>query len=249
MVYEARAGQVIVLGASSWRIEGDHARPRARPRRRRAFPEPCRSGEGEGIGRPYELGEAIGKFARASCSRRAPTRRSSRSPTSGPSWKPPRLSCASRRRRPGALPSGPHRRRRAVPRRDRRLARRGHPHAVRRARACARGRWRCGARACASRSASRWQVDLVGRRHRVPSARRRLAARDRSARPRSRRGSRILVLAEVGQSWRSSAPSASARTPRARRCSSRAAARASARRSGSSGSRRRACSRSRASAL
>src|SRR5206468_3409332 len=105
MVYEARAGQVIVLGASSWRIE---------------------------------------EITRDRC---APVR--------------------------------PHCRRRAVPGRDRRLARL-HPHAVRRARARAVGDG--GRRSPARVARPRGAVDLVGRRHRLPPARRRLAAGDRPAR-------------------------------------------------------------------
>ncbi|HZS31177.1 MAG TPA: DEAD/DEAH box helicase, partial [Gaiellaceae bacterium] len=63
MVYEARAGQVIVLGASSWRIEeitGDRVLVSPAP----GVPGSVPFWKGEGVGRPYELGEAIGKFAR-----------------------------------------------------------------------------------------------------------------------------------------------------------------------------------------
>src|SRR6202043_820030 len=63
MVYEARAGQVIMLGASSWRIEEiTRDRVLVSPAPRGPRPGPFR--EGEGVGRPYELGEAIGKFSR-----------------------------------------------------------------------------------------------------------------------------------------------------------------------------------------
>jgi ATP-dependent Lhr-like helicase len=63
MVYEARAGQTFLLGASTVADRGDHARPRAR------LAGAGRPGlvpfwKGEGVGRPYELGEAIGRTSR-----------------------------------------------------------------------------------------------------------------------------------------------------------------------------------------
>src|SRR5947209_5994555 len=71
MVYEARAGQVIVLGASSWRIE-DITRDRVL-----VSPAPGVLGavpfwKGEGVGRPYELGAAIGKFTREVVAKKEP---------------------------------------------------------------------------------------------------------------------------------------------------------------------------------
>ena len=63
MVYEARAGQVIVLGASSWRIE-EITRDRVLVSPAPGVPGSVPFWKGEGVGRPYELGEAIGKFAR-----------------------------------------------------------------------------------------------------------------------------------------------------------------------------------------
>jgi ATP-dependent Lhr-like helicase len=63
MVYEARAGQVIVLGASSWRIE-EITRDRVLVSPAPGVPGSVPFWKGEGIGRPYELGEAIGRFAR-----------------------------------------------------------------------------------------------------------------------------------------------------------------------------------------
>src|SRR5437899_5430149 len=63
MVYEARAGQVIVLGASSWRIE-EITRDRVLVSPAPGVPGAVPFWKGEGIGRPYELGEAIGRFAR-----------------------------------------------------------------------------------------------------------------------------------------------------------------------------------------
>src|SRR4051812_2935897 len=63
MVYEARAGQVIMLGASSWRIE-EITRDRVLVSPAPGVPGSVPFWKGEGVGRPYELGQAIGKFAR-----------------------------------------------------------------------------------------------------------------------------------------------------------------------------------------
>jgi ATP-dependent helicase Lhr and Lhr-like helicase len=63
MVYEARAGQVIMLGASSWRIE-EITRDRVLVSPAPGVPGAVPFWKGEGVGRPYELGEAIGKFTR-----------------------------------------------------------------------------------------------------------------------------------------------------------------------------------------
>src|SRR5207253_1334139 len=63
MVYEARAGQVIMLGASSWRIE-EITRDRVLVSPAPGVPGSVPFWKGEGVGRPYELGAAIGKFTR-----------------------------------------------------------------------------------------------------------------------------------------------------------------------------------------
>src|SRR4051812_24226662 len=63
MVYEARAGQVIMLGASSWRIE-EITRDRVLVSPAPGVPGAVPFWKGEGVGRPYELGKAIGEFAR-----------------------------------------------------------------------------------------------------------------------------------------------------------------------------------------
>ncbi|MFB2554648.1 Lhr family ATP-dependent helicase [Herbiconiux liangxiaofengii] len=63
MVYESRVGDVFALGATSWRIhEITHDRVLVTP----AFGQPGRLPfwRGEGIGRPAELGRAIGEFTR-----------------------------------------------------------------------------------------------------------------------------------------------------------------------------------------
>ncbi|MCU1478211.1 MAG: ATP-dependent helicase [Subtercola sp.] len=63
MVYESRVGDVFALGATSWRIqEITHDQVRVTP----AFGEPGRLPfwRGDGLGRPAELGRAIGEFTR-----------------------------------------------------------------------------------------------------------------------------------------------------------------------------------------
>ncbi len=71
MVYEARAGQVIVLGASSWRIE-EITRDRVLVTPAPGVPGAVPFWKGEGVGRPYELGAAIGKFSRELLAQRDP---------------------------------------------------------------------------------------------------------------------------------------------------------------------------------
>jgi len=63
MVYEARAGQTFLLGASTWRIE-EITRDRVLVSPAPGVPGAVPFWKGEGIGRPYELGEAIGKTSR-----------------------------------------------------------------------------------------------------------------------------------------------------------------------------------------
>ncbi|HEX5610238.1 MAG TPA: DEAD/DEAH box helicase [Solirubrobacterales bacterium] len=68
MVYEARPGQTFLLGATTWRIE-EITRDRVI-----VVPAPGAPGavpfwRGDGIGRPAELGRAIGAFAREAVSR------------------------------------------------------------------------------------------------------------------------------------------------------------------------------------
>ncbi len=63
MVYESRINDVFALGATSWRIqEITHDRVVVTP----AFGQPARLPfwKGDSVGRPYELGEAIGQFVR-----------------------------------------------------------------------------------------------------------------------------------------------------------------------------------------
>ena len=63
MVYEARAGQTFLLGASTWRIE-EITRDRVLVSPAPGVPGSVPFWKGEGIGRPYELGRAIGEFSR-----------------------------------------------------------------------------------------------------------------------------------------------------------------------------------------
>ena len=63
MVYESRVGDVFALGATSWRIEDiTHDRVLVTP----AYGQPGRVPfwKGDGLGRPAELGRAIGEFTR-----------------------------------------------------------------------------------------------------------------------------------------------------------------------------------------
>ena len=63
MVYESRVGEIIALGATSWRVE------EIRPDRVVVSPAPGVPGKipfwhGDGLGRPIELGRAVGEFTR-----------------------------------------------------------------------------------------------------------------------------------------------------------------------------------------
>jgi ATP-dependent Lhr-like helicase len=63
MVYEAREGQVFLLGASSWRIE-EITRDRVIVSPAPGVPGAIPFWKGETVGRPYELGAAVGAFSR-----------------------------------------------------------------------------------------------------------------------------------------------------------------------------------------
>src|SRR6187200_2167157 len=63
MVYEARAGQTFLLGASTWRIE-EITRDRVLVSTAPGIPGLVPFWKGEGVGRPYELGEKIGRVSR-----------------------------------------------------------------------------------------------------------------------------------------------------------------------------------------
>jgi len=63
MVYEARAGQTFLLGASTWRIE-EITRDRVLVSPAPGVPGAVPFWKGEGVGRPYELGRKIGAASR-----------------------------------------------------------------------------------------------------------------------------------------------------------------------------------------
>ena len=63
MVYEARPGQSFLLGASTWRIE-EIGRDRVIVTPAPGMPGAVPFWKGDGVGRPSELGEAIGAFSR-----------------------------------------------------------------------------------------------------------------------------------------------------------------------------------------
>ncbi len=63
MVYEARAGQTFLLGASTWRIE-EITRDRVLVSPAPGLPGAVPFWKGEGVGRPYELGRRIGAASR-----------------------------------------------------------------------------------------------------------------------------------------------------------------------------------------
>src|SRR5215203_5757375 len=63
MVYEARAGQTFLLGSSTWRIE-EITRDRVIVTPAPGTPGAVPFWRGDGVGRPAELGRAIGAFAR-----------------------------------------------------------------------------------------------------------------------------------------------------------------------------------------
>ncbi len=68
MVYEARAGQTFMLGASTWRIE-EITRDRVVVTPAPGAPGALPFWRGDGVGRPLELGRAIGEFAREAVDR------------------------------------------------------------------------------------------------------------------------------------------------------------------------------------
>jgi ATP-dependent Lhr-like helicase len=68
MVYEARPGQTFLLGSSSWRIE-EITRDRVIVTPAPGAPGAVPFWRGDGIGRPAELGRAIGEFSREAVAR------------------------------------------------------------------------------------------------------------------------------------------------------------------------------------
>ena len=72
MVYEARPGQTFLLGATTWRIE-DITRDRVIVTPAPGVPGAVPFWRGDGVGRPAELGRAIGAFSREAVSMDAET--------------------------------------------------------------------------------------------------------------------------------------------------------------------------------
>ncbi|HEX2233396.1 MAG TPA: DEAD/DEAH box helicase [Thermoleophilaceae bacterium] len=68
MVYEARPGQTFLLGATTWRIE-EITRDRVIVTPAPGAPGALPFWKGDGVGRPAELGRAIGEFARTAVDR------------------------------------------------------------------------------------------------------------------------------------------------------------------------------------
>ena len=153
MVYEARAGQTFMLGASTWRIEEitrDRVLVSPAPGVPGAIPfwkgegRPAvraRRGDRQGLAR---AGVALGRTGGRAAQGRALARRAG---AREPDHVPARAGAGDR-----GGPVRPDDRRRALPRRDRRLARL-HPHAVRRP----------GARAVGARASAR-AAGVAGRR-------------------------------------------------------------------------------------
>ncbi len=71
MVYEARPGQTFLLGASTWRIE-EIGRDRVIVTPAPGLPGAVPFWKGDGVGRPKELGAAIGAFSRWAVEQPAP---------------------------------------------------------------------------------------------------------------------------------------------------------------------------------
>ena len=131
MVYEARPGQVFLLGASSWRIE-EIGRDRVIVTPAPGVPGAVPFWKGDGLGRPKELGEAIGAFSRWAVDQTPAVAGARVRPRPARRAQPARLPARAAGRHARAA-ERPHRRGRALPRRDRRLAA-VHPLALRRAR-------------------------------------------------------------------------------------------------------------------
>ena len=229
MVYEAREGQTFLLGASTWRIE-DITRDRVLVSPAPGVPGVAPFWKGEGVSRPAELGEKIGRASRelvALSNEEASLRLGREYGLDARATK--NLMTFLREQkgpRPVSSPSGSCGRRGALPRRDRRLARL-RPDTV---------RWpgaRSWSMALAARLAtrstsmrSRWSDDGIALR--FPAADQPPPLSDPLLDPDEVEGS----SSRNSRSRRSSAR-VSARTLRGR-SSSRAAVRVSGRRSGSS---------------
>ena len=244
MVYEARAGQTFLLGASTWRIE-EITRDRVLVSPAPGVPGAVPFWKGEGVGRPYELGEAIGATSRelVALSDDEGARRGCATSTARRARRaqPAHVPRASRQAATGAVPS------------DRTIVVERFRDEI--------GDWRvCILTPFGARVHAPWALALAARLREslglevqsiwsddgialhlpdadAPPPRRRPAARARRGRGARRRAS-SAARALFGARFRENAG--------ARAAHPAPPARASARRSGSSGSRRSPCSRSRA---
>ena len=209
MVYEARPGQTFLLGASTWRIE-EIGRDRVIVTPAPGAPGAIPFWHGDGIGRPKELGLEIGALARTALEMEPGKLAARLRPRPARGAQPARLP-ARAAGRDARHPVRPHRRHRALPRRDRRLAP-VRALALRRPRPRRLGS--CAERAAARRARARVGRDLVGRGdHRPPARRGRAAGRGpRAARPRRRSRTRSSPSSERARC----SARASARTPRGR---------------------------------
>ena len=181
MVYEARPGQTFLLGATTWRIE-EIGRDRVIVTPAPGLPGAVPFWKGDSIGRPKELGEAIGAFARWAVDQ-TPERLVERGydldRASG--QEPARVPARAAGRHPrDPVRSGD--RGRALPGRDRGLAA-VHPQPVRRAGARSLGA--CAQRSDPRRARARVRRHLVRRRDHRPPARRRGASGCRAGPARS----------------------------------------------------------------
>ncbi len=177
MVYESRVGDVFALGATSWRIEDiTHDRVLVTPAP--GVPGRLPFWKGDTLGRPAELGAAVGAFTRELAALPRGARRSTWRAPAGSTTAPPPTCVAylaeqrEATRRAAQRPDDPGR---ALPRRARRLAA-GRPLPLRHpgARAVGAGDQRPPARALRRRRPG----DGRRRRHRDPDPRhRRRAAR------------------------------------------------------------------------
>ena len=139
MVYEARPGQTFLLGATAWRIE-EIGRDRVIVTPAPGAPGAVPFWKGDSVGRPKELGEAIGAFSRWAVDQ--PAEVLERDYDLDPLAARNLLDFLHEQQAAtGRAAVRPHDRRRALPRRDRRLAA-VRALAVRRARSTPPGGWR-----------------------------------------------------------------------------------------------------------
>ena len=143
MVYEARPGQTFLLGATAWRIE-EIGRDRVIVTPAPGAPGAVPFWRGDSLGRPRALGEAIGAFSRWAVDQ--PAELLEREYDLDPLAARNLLDfLREQQAATGVAAVGPHDRRRALPRRDRRLAA-VRALAVRRAASTPPGGWRSRAR-------------------------------------------------------------------------------------------------------